>query len=151
LSTTDDEQISFTHFIENEPAPQFSQTTMGLKMDRREIKAINGQFVQISCYLITSKLDGTAALHFNCNIYSVLHNFYSTIIPDDPTVEIIWFNCHRQINDTPRTPIRNFTNESILEIFDCSVSADSGEIICLAIGQTGIVSDVCQLSIKGKL
>lgn len=37
--------------------PFDQMTTLNIRMDRQEIKAINGQFVQISCYLLTSKCD----------------------------------------------------------------------------------------------
>jgi hypothetical protein len=116
-----------------ETLPKLSNTTLNIKMDRDRLDAISGQFVRVGCHLVTSKL-------LICNY----------LLLDDPSVEILWYNRRRQIKESARTPIRNYTNESILEIFDCSVAEDSGQVICLAIGETGVVSDICMLSIKGK-
>lgn len=117
------------------PLPSISCPTFNIKMDCRQVEVVEGQFVRIGCQLSFGKF---------------IHIFYQpSTLSDAPTIEVLWYNEYRQIKDSPRTPIRNYTTDSLLEIFDCSVAADSGEIICLAISETGIVSDVCRLSIKG--
>lgn len=107
-------------------------------MDISQVEAVTGQLVRIGCKVTT----GTITLNF-C-LFSKI--FFSL---DDPTVEILWFIKNKQIKDSGRTPIKRRNSEVWLQIFDCVAAEDTGPIICLAIGESGVVSDVCSLVVKG--
>ncbi|KAI6231209.1 Titin-like protein [Aphelenchoides besseyi] len=97
------------------------QTNDMIRIDRRRIEASEGQMIRICCQV-------------DCV---------------DPSVQILWYARNRQLRDSPRVQVyRPKANQSNLEIFDCSAVDDAGDIVCLAVGEFGVVSDVCHLKIK---
>ncbi|KAI6210383.1 Titin [Aphelenchoides besseyi] len=97
------------------------ETNDMIRIDRRRIEAVEGQMIRICCQVACA----------------------------DSSAQILWYTRNRQLRDSPRVQVyRPKVNESNLEIFDCSSVDDAGDIICLAIGEFGVVSEVCRVKVK---
>uniref|UniRef100_A0A7E4VRQ9 Ig-like domain-containing protein n=1 Tax=Panagrellus redivivus TaxID=6233 RepID=A0A7E4VRQ9_PANRE len=93
-------------------------TPLDVHMQRQRIEARCGQTVQIRCKIISESVD---------------------------TVDILWYNRHRQLNNGGRIRLRREREDAWLEIFDCNAADDAGEIVCVAVSDCDVVADAAVL------
>uniref|UniRef100_A0AC34FWX7 Ig-like domain-containing protein n=1 Tax=Panagrolaimus sp. ES5 TaxID=591445 RepID=A0AC34FWX7_9BILA len=129
-NSEDDQLLDVSSILDNESGygtwKKRSENNLGefsplsIQMHRTKIEAISGQFVKIKAKIIAENLDN---------------------------VEILWYNKNREIQNDGRYRIKRERDESCLEIFDCNRSEDWGEIVCVAINDSDIVTDATLLLI----
>uniref|UniRef100_A0AC35FTV6 Ig-like domain-containing protein n=1 Tax=Panagrolaimus sp. PS1159 TaxID=55785 RepID=A0AC35FTV6_9BILA len=91
-----------------------------IQMQKQKIEAITGQFIKIKAKIICENLE---------------------------TIEILWYNQKQKIENGGRYRIKRERDETWLEIYDCNKFEDWGEIVCVGINDSDIVTDATILHI----